>query len=121
MQTTFALALALAVVAVHSLPQFNAPTKFIPILEHDEVRDDAGQFRLRRRHSPTRFLPRYVSGDGTTLTEVGKLIPNDDGTDQVLVKEGSYTFTAPEGKTYTVNYVADKDGFRASGDHIPRA
>ncbi|KAG8237864.1 hypothetical protein J437_LFUL017863 [Ladona fulva] len=64
---------------------------------------------------------KYVSGDGTTLTEVGRLIPIDDGTDQVLVKEGSYTFTAPEGKTYTVNYVADKDGFRASGDHIPRA
>ena len=38
--------------------------------------------------------------------------------DQVI--RGSYGFTAPNGRKYTINYVADKNGFRPVGRHIPR-
>ncbi|KAG8236549.1 hypothetical protein J437_LFUL016866 [Ladona fulva] len=82
----------------------------IPIVQLDDVRDEAGQFSLR-----------YVSGDGTTLTEVGKLVPNDEGDGHVLVKEGSYTFTSPEGQTFNLRYVADKNGFQPIADHLPVA
>ncbi|KAG8237863.1 hypothetical protein J437_LFUL017862 [Ladona fulva] len=102
---TIALFLAVAVAAV------NAQLKtVIPIVQQDEVRDASGQFTLT-----------YVSGDGTRLSETGKLVPNDEGDGHVLVKEGTYTFTAPEGKTYTVRYVADKNGFQPVGDHLPVA
>merc|ERR1711887_77119 len=34
---------------------------------------------------------------------------------------GSYTFTAPNGETFTVNFVADERGFQPTGDHLPVA
>ncbi|XP_060804602.1 uncharacterized protein LOC132902660 [Amyelois transitella] len=37
------------------------------------------------------------------------------------VVEGSYSYVGDNGQTYTVHYVADSNGFRASGDHLPVA
>ncbi|XP_039294330.1 endocuticle structural glycoprotein SgAbd-2-like [Nilaparvata lugens] len=34
---------------------------------------------------------------------------------------GSYSYTAPDGTPITVNWVADENGFRAEGAHIPQA
>lgn len=42
------------------------------------------------------------------------------GTDkEEQVVEGSYSYIGDDGRTYTVHYVADSNGFRASGDHLP--
>ena len=35
------------------------------------------------------------------------------------VSKGSYTYTNPDGVTLTVNWVADENGFQATGDHLP--
>ncbi|KAG6441626.1 hypothetical protein O3G_MSEX001920 [Manduca sexta] len=44
------------------------------------------------------------------------------GTDkQEQVVEGSYSYVGDNGQTYTVHYVADSNGFRATGDHLPVA
>ncbi|CAH0674658.1 unnamed protein product [Chilo suppressalis] len=40
---------------------------------------------------------------------------------QEQVVEGSYSYVGDNGQTYTVNYIADSNGFRASGDHLPVA
>ncbi|XP_053612146.1 putative uncharacterized protein DDB_G0282133 [Plodia interpunctella] len=37
------------------------------------------------------------------------------------VVEGSYSYVGDNGQTYTVHYIADSNGFRASGDHLPVA
>ncbi|KAJ2949720.1 hypothetical protein O0L34_g15652 [Tuta absoluta] len=42
-----------------------------------------------------------------------------DKTEQVV--EGSYSYVGDNGQTYTVHYIADANGFRASGDHLPVA
>lgn len=34
---------------------------------------------------------------------------------------GSFTYVGPDGVAYTVDYVADKDGFKPQGEHIPQA
>ncbi|KAG8236548.1 hypothetical protein J437_LFUL016865 [Ladona fulva] len=102
---TVAVFVALAIAMVCA----EAPV-YVPILQLDDVRDEHGQYSLQ-----------YVTGDGTTLTESGKLVPNDEGDGHVLIKEGIYSYTAPEGNVITVKYVADKNGFQPVGDHLPVA
>ncbi|CAH2087400.1 unnamed protein product [Euphydryas editha] len=42
------------------------------------------------------------------------------GTDkEEQVVEGSYSYVGDDGRTYTVHYVADSNGYRATGDHLP--
>jgi hypothetical protein len=53
------------------------------------------------------------------VSEQGRLLSTNDGWEAVIVKKGSYSYVSPEGKRVTVNYVADENGFRATGDHIP--
>lgn len=40
-----------------------------------------------------------------------------NGNDRVVV--GYYSYIGPDGVPYTVNYIADKNGYRASGSHLP--
>jgi hypothetical protein len=61
---------------------------------------------------------RYETENRISQQEAGQL--KNAGTDQEAnVVQGTYSYTAPDGVTYTVNYIADENGFRASGDHLP--
>lgn len=33
--------------------------------------------------------------------------------------QGSYSYTGPDGILYTITYIADENGYRAEGAHIP--
>ncbi|XP_057370549.1 larval cuticle protein 1-like isoform X3 [Daphnia carinata] len=62
----------------------------------------------------------FESADGTKVSESGsqKQVgpkPEDIGT----VSRGSYSYLSPDGVTLTVNWVADENGFQATGDHLP--
>jgi hypothetical protein len=62
----------------------------------------------------------FESEDGTKMEESGnqKQVgpkPEDIGT----VSRGSYSFTTPDGVVLTVNWVADENGFQATGAHLP--
>lgn len=59
------------------------------------------------------------TSDGKSHQEEGQL--KNIGTEQeALVVRGSYTFVGDDGVTYTVNYLADENGFQPQGDHLPR-
>ncbi|TMW41586.1 hypothetical protein DOY81_013333 [Sarcophaga bullata] len=69
------------------------------------------------------YSPRDTSfvetSDGKTHQEEGQL--KDIGTEnEALVVRGSYSYTGDDGQVYTVNYVADENGFQPEGDHLPR-
>jgi len=54
----------------------------------------------------------YTTADGQTKVESKAA----DGT-----VSGQYSYFDPEGKKIELTYVADENGFRASGDHLPKA
>ncbi len=41
------------------------------------------------------------------------------GEEKGSVSKGSYSYTSPDGVVITVNWVADENGFQATGDHLP--
>ncbi len=52
-------------------------------------------------------------GESGSLKQVGPK-PEDIGT----VSKGSYSYTSPDGVVLTVNWVADENGFQATGDRL---
>lgn len=62
----------------------------------------------------------YETSDGVSRDEEAQL--KNVGTEQeALSVRGSYSFVAPDGQTYTVNYIADENGFQPEGAHLPKA
>ncbi|XP_034239081.1 cuticle protein CP14.6-like [Thrips palmi] len=87
-----------------------APSKWPPPWR-PPVHDEAGQYALG-----------FETGNGIIVEEQGALKRNLDGEykgDVVLVKRGSYSYPAPDGRTYRIEYTADENGFRPTGAHLP--
>ncbi|CAH2237005.1 flexible cuticle protein 12-like [Pararge aegeria] len=85
-----------------------AAIRALPALEHEEVHDEAGQYALR-----------YVTAEGTVVSERGRLVPSHDGTGYVLVTEGEVSYVSDDGKTYVTKYSAGLDGTKVEGSHLP--
>lgn len=65
-------------------------------------------------------LIRYETSNGISRQEQAEL--KNAGTDQeALNVKGSVTWTAPDGQVFTLNFVADENGYRPEGAHIPKA
>ncbi|XP_043493473.1 extensin [Polistes fuscatus] len=79
--------------------------------------------QYQREHQQAAILSdaRYLSGDGT----FGAAYTQEDGvefkeeSDVNGDRRGSYSYVDPTGQRRTVTYTAGKNGFQASGDHIP--
>ncbi|CAG0890461.1 unnamed protein product [Cyprideis torosa] len=86
------------------------PKPFIPITKSNFNMDLDGS-----------YVFNYEAGDGQRRQEAGRMLPGqsekDPGSQRV---EGSYSYTAPNGKVITVNYYADETGFHPDSDVIPR-
>lgn len=61
----------------------------------------------------------YETENGIKQEAVGTMKKYGDS--EVLVMRGSYSYVGPDGLTYEVNWVADENGYRASGAHLPKA
>jgi Insect cuticle protein len=65
------------------------------------------------------LIYRMETANGISTRETGNLKNVGSPEGPVNVKEGSYSWTSPEGQHFTVSYVADEFGYRASGAHLP--
>ncbi|XP_047029529.1 uncharacterized protein LOC124637211 [Helicoverpa zea] len=66
------------------------------------------------------FSYEALGADQTHYVQHSRMENLGTGKDEQVV-EGSYSYVGDNGKTYTVHYIADVNGFRASGDHLPVA
>lgn len=100
----------MAMVAAASIDPEIAARRALPALEHEEVHDEFGQYALR-----------YVTAEGTVVSERGRLVPSADGSGYVLITEGEVSYIGDDGKTYVTKYTAGLDGTKVEGNHLPKA
>uniref|UniRef100_A0A8W7P2R2 Larval cuticle protein 8 n=1 Tax=Anopheles coluzzii TaxID=1518534 RepID=A0A8W7P2R2_ANOCL len=60
----------------------------------------------------------FETSDGHQRQEQAELKKLGDDVEALVVR-GSYSFTGDDGQVYTVNYVADENGFQPEGAHLP--
>lgn len=67
-----------------------------------------------------RIFIRFETSDGQSRQEQAEL--KNVGTDEEAISvKGSYSWVAEDGQTYTVNFVADENGYQPEGAHLPQA
>lgn len=54
----------------------------------------------------------YESENGVRMQEQGFVKQGEKKEDHINVAQGSYSYTSPEGMSFTVNYIADENGFQ---------
>ncbi|CAH1155278.1 unnamed protein product [Phaedon cochleariae] len=60
----------------------------------------------------------YETGNGITAQERGFLKPGP-GPEGAQQADGGFSYTAPDGQRISLTYVADENGFRPQGAHLP--
>ncbi|XP_055318517.1 larval cuticle protein 65Ag1-like [Sitodiplosis mosellana] len=107
----FAALFAVALAA----PQSNPADAQATIVEQNSDIDPQGNFQYSSKTS-----------NGISAQEQGQLKPNPapksaEDPSAFIAVQGSFSYTGPDGQQYTVNYVADENGFQPQGAHLPVA
>ncbi|XP_058463188.1 endocuticle structural glycoprotein ABD-5-like [Malaya genurostris] len=63
---------------------------------------------------------KYDTSNGIQRSEQAQLKSFGDEISALVVR-GSYSYVGADGQTYTVNYIADENGFQPEAPHIPKA
>lgn len=69
-------------------------------------------------HNNWNIVYRFEQDDGTKQEQQGQLI-NEGSEDEYLSVKGSFTWIGPDGVTYRVTYVADKNGYQPEIEEGP--
>ncbi|GAB0093171.1 endocuticle structural glycoprotein SgAbd-2 [Sergentomyia squamirostris] len=64
------------------------------------------------------YVYSYETSNGIRADQQGYL-KNPGTTIEAQVMQGSYSYTGPDGVVYTIRYIADENGYRAEGAHLP--
>jgi hypothetical protein len=95
----------------------DAPTAYLD--EQAQTHERPKVYEIRSQQSPNigdgNFQYYVETSDGLQAQQLG-YIRNPQPSQ---VHEGAYTTFDETGKVVLVNYIADKDGFRVSGDSLP--
>ncbi|CAG9785101.1 unnamed protein product [Diatraea saccharalis] len=100
------LAILALVAAVAAAPQSNPEE--IQILRYESDNDGLGTYHFA-----------YEQSDHSAREEQGELKNFGGEEEEAVVMRGSYTWLGPDGVNYTVNYVADENGFQPTIDQGP--
>ncbi|CAG4937480.1 endocuticle structural glycoprotein SgAbd-2-like [Colias croceus] len=110
---SFVVLSALVAIAC-AAPQFNYPQQpqyqgqIIPILRQNQEINPDGSYQWS-----------YETGNGIAAQEQGYLKNAGIKDAEAQVAQGSFSYTSPEGIPIALTYVADENGFRAEGAHLP--
>ncbi|CAD7004128.1 larval cuticle protein 8-like [Ceratitis capitata] len=81
---------------------------------------DAQIVRQDTNVEPLSYQYAQETSNGIRSEESGQV--KNLGTEQEAISvQGSYSYVGDDGQTYTVNYIADENGFQPQGAHIPVA
>ncbi|EDV95672.1 larval cuticle protein 65Ag1 [Drosophila grimshawi] len=67
---------------------------------------------------PDGYTFDFRTSDGQMHSASG-VLKNAGTENESIAVTGSYSFVADDGQTYTVNYIADENGFQPQGAHLP--
>lgn len=62
---------------------------------------------------------RYETSDGVSRSEQAEL-KNAGTENEALVVRGQISWIGADGQQYTISFIADEDGFRPEGAHLPK-
>ncbi|XP_055373353.1 endocuticle structural protein SgAbd-6-like [Condylostylus longicornis] len=62
----------------------------------------------------------FETSDGTSRQEQAE-VKNLGSDEEAISIRGSVSWVDADGQTYSLNYIADENGFQPQGDHIPKA
>lgn len=88
---------------------------FIYLFDIEFEEHDQNQKRFDKKS----YNYRFETSDGISRDENGYVKNGKDPENIILVVTGSYSYQGPDGILYTVSYIADENGFRPVGTHIP--
>nr|AAV91347.1 cuticle protein 2 [Lonomia obliqua] len=106
MKLLIILSLAVLVTA-KSAPTFDNPGGEASLLKYENDNTGFGSFRYA-----------YEQSDGTRQEQEG-FLENEGTKEEYLSVKGSFTWVGPDGVTYTVHYVANKEGYQPEIDQGP--
>merc|ERR1712235_73098 len=108
MKSMLLVALFVAVAAAENTYEYKEP---IAITKYGSVSDETGKYSYN-----------FEAANGIKMSEEGeqKYFGDKEEESYGSVARGSYSYEL-EGVTYTINRVADENGFQPTGNHLPVA